>query len=266
MPLSKLAKPSVSVLPTDRRALHPLRGERQNLPRTRSGGLDSGLGHPGRTRRRVFRATRARSRGILDGSAGSSPSPGRPLHSTPAPRICGRSCSHLEECNGVRCQAIRGDASLYPLQGERQNLPRTRSGFRRPRRKSVRGLPLMVSAPATTCGCNRIQATPFFTHSKGRGRTCPGTRSGIRASSPEIGEGSSGHPRSRYPSASIEGEGWSLPQPAPDAIRGTRSGGEGGGLERQPRPRTSNPSGRFQQRSMATKSPSFSLSLEETLA
>ena len=47
----------------------------------------------------------------------------RPLHN--APRICGRSNSHLEECNGVRCQFIQGDAGLYPLQGERQNLPRT---------------------------------------------------------------------------------------------------------------------------------------------
>ena len=258
MPLSKLAKPSVSVLPTDRRALHPLRGERQNLPRTRSGGLDSGLGHPGRTRRRVFRATRARSRGILDGSAGSSPSPGRPLHSTPAPRICGRSCSHLEECNGVRCQAIRGDASLYPLQGERQIPP---SSAEIGEGSSAHGLR----------ASNHVRLQSNSGHAvlhplRGERQNLSRTRSGIRASSPEIGEGSSGHPRSRYPSASIEGEGWSLPQPAPDAIRGTRSGGEGGGLERQPRPRTSNPSGRFQQRSMATKSPSFSLSLEETLA
>ena len=53
-------------------------------------------------------------------------------------------------------------------------LSKGRGRFRRPRRKSVRGLPLMVSAPATTCGCNRIQATPFFTLSEGRGRTCPG--------------------------------------------------------------------------------------------
>ena len=53
----------------------------------------------------------------------------------------------------------------------------------------------------------------------------------IRPSSAEIGEGSSGHPPLGLRSGLLEGEGWSLPLPAPDPIRGTRSGGKGLPLE-----------------------------------
>ena len=85
----------------------------------------------------------------------------RPLHNTPAPRICGRSYSHPGEGNGVRCQSIQGDAGLYPLQGERQ----------------------------------------------------------IRASSAEIGEGSSAQPTPGYAKVSSKGRG-RIGRPRPKSVRG----------------------------------------------
>ena len=98
---------------------------------------------------------------------------------------------------GVRCQSLQGDAALHPLQGD-----------------------LCVTQPkGRVHSVNLIKAPPLFTLSKGRGefwrlrqkkvrglprnqarvtqRSLQGERQ-IRASSAEIGEGSSGQPPPSY--------------------------------------------------------------------
>ena len=49
-------------------------------------------------------------------------------------------------------------------------LSKGRGRIGRPRPNSVRGPPVVVSTPASTFGCNQMQAPPCFTLFKGRGR------------------------------------------------------------------------------------------------
>ena len=150
------------------------------------------------------------------------------MHNTPAPRISGRSYSHLGECNGVRCQSIQGDAGVHPLRGERQNRP---SSAEFGEGSSAQPTPDYTEVSLLGGPCR----PPPRLGKRGRSKSlslwrplqnAPRPRICRRVLIPLLGErvGVRGLPRNqpRVTQRSPRGRGL---EPAPDAIRGTRSGG-----------------------------------------